>query len=333
MDSNYFFSLVSQDIDEIPEALPAWDVEWRQLSRGGFCGQIKAAQLDGIELFYLSWNQAVQIQGSAPAGTVSFGIEISSQGRSIWRGLECDTQDILINSNREIDIKIPADYKMFVVTAKRDLLLEYADLQQRRLRRNDLKKSLGKANPAVLNAIRAYLQSSFTLLERDPDGKQYPDALSITQDITQDVMSLLITALLSAEDVSTRFPYLLQRVQIVKQLERYMLTHLDHSLAMDRLCAIAGISERSLNNYFHDLVDMSPMAYFKAIRLNRVRSALKSANPTTDKVASIAKQYGFQHMGYFSVDYKAMFGESPSETLWRSVYRVQGLQNFDSKSY
>lgn len=316
MGSHCFLSLTSQDIDKIPPVLPDWDVEWRQLSRGIFRGQLKFAWFDQIELFYASWNQVVQIQGRSPPETVTFGIEISSQGRAIWQGLEYDNQDVLINFNQEIDLKVPAGYEMFVVAVKRDLLLEYADLQQRCLHQKDLQKSLGRANLAALNAIKAYLQFNFALLELDLDNKkQYSSSYAITQD----VVSLLITILLSAKDFPTQLPHSLQRFRLVKQVERYMLTHLDQPLTIDQLCQVAGISARSLNNYFHDLLDMSPMAYFKALRFNRVRSALKLADPTMDKVAPIAKRWGFQHMGCFSVDYKAMFGESPSETLWRSI--------------
>ena len=317
MGSDQFFSLTSQDIDEIPTILSGWEMEWRQLSRGCFHGQLKFAQFESIALFYLSWNQAVQIQGISPAETISFGIEISSQGQAVWRGFKYSSQDILISSDREIDLKVPAGYEMFMIAVKRDLLLAYADLQQRRLCSEDLQKSLGRANSAALNAIKAYLQSNFALLELDLDGKKiYPDA----QFITQDVVSLLITVLLSIENFSAQLSHSLQRMQLVKQLEKYMLAHLNQPLTIEQLCAVAGISERSLNNYFHDLLDMSPIAYFKALRLNRVRSALKLADPTIDKVTSIAKQWGFQHMGYFSMDYKAMFGESPSKTLWRSIH-------------
>lgn len=317
MGSDQFFSLTSQDIDEIPTILSGWEMEWRQLSRGCFQGQLKFARFESIALFYLSWNQAVQIQGISPPETISFGIEIRSQGQAVWRGFKYSNQDVLINSDREIDLKVPAGYEMFIIAVKRDLLLEYADLQQRRLCSEDLQKSLGRANSAALNAIKAYLQSNFALLDLDLDGKKiYPDA----QSITQDVVSLLITVLLSIEDYSAQLSHSLQRMQLVKQLEKHMLAHLDQPLTIEQLCTVAGISERSLNNYFHDLLDMSPIAYFKALRLNRVRSALKLADPTIDKVASIAKQWGFQHMGYFSMDYKAMFGESPSKTLWRSVH-------------
>lgn len=330
MGSDHFLSFITQDIDEIPKAIPAWKVEWRQLSRGKFCSKLKLAQLDGIELSYLNWNQAVQIQGTSPPETVSFGVEISSPGRSIWRGIAYDSQDVLINADQEVDLKVPAGYEMFTVTVKQDRLLECAEWQQRRLRQQDFKKILGRVNTAVLNAIKAYLQCSFVLLEVNPSCSQ---DYTHGQFITQDIVSLFITVLLSAEDLSSQLPQALQRAQLVKQLEKYMLAHLNHALTVEQLCAIAGISERSLNNYFHNLLDMSPMAYFKALRLNRVRSALKLADPTIDKVAAIARQYGFQHMGYFSVDYKAMFGESPSETLLRSVEQVPVLQNFDSNSH
>ncbi|HEY9657014.1 MAG TPA: hypothetical protein V6C65_01020, partial [Allocoleopsis sp.] len=123
MGSNHFFSFITQDIDEIPKAIPTWELEWRQLSRGKFCSKLKFARLEGIELFYLNWNQAVQIQGTSPPETISFGIEINSQGRSIWRGIECDSQDVLITADQEVDLKVPAGYEMFTVTVKQDRLL------------------------------------------------------------------------------------------------------------------------------------------------------------------------------------------------------------------
>jgi AraC-like DNA-binding protein len=32
-------------------------------------------------------------------------------------------------------------------------------------------------------------------------------------------------------------------------------------------------------------------------------------------VTSIALKYGFHHLGYFAIDYKSLYGESPSQTL------------------
>jgi AraC family ethanolamine operon transcriptional activator len=60
---------------------------------------------------------------------------------------------------------------------------------------------------------------------------------------------------------------------------------------------------------------MSPHAYLKAQRLNRVREDLKSALGDAGTVAAIAQRWGFWHTGNFAADYRRQFGELPSQTL------------------
>ncbi len=46
-----------------------------------------------------------------------------------------------------------------------------------------------------------------------------------------------------------------------------------------------------------------------------VRGQLLTARDEGKTVTVIATEYGFFHLGQFAVDYRKMFGESPSETL------------------
>jgi AraC family ethanolamine operon transcriptional activator len=49
------------------------------------------------------------------------------------------------------------------------------------------------------------------------------------------------------------------------------------------------------------------------VRLNAVRRELR--NGTADQtIGDVAARWGFWHMGHFSHDYKALFGETPSHT-------------------
>jgi transcriptional regulator GlxA family with amidase domain len=65
---------------------------------------------------------------------------------------------------------------------------------------------------------------------------------------------------------------------------------------------------------------VSPLQYFQMLRLARVRRALMSARSLSVIVAKTATRFGFRQLGRFSVEYRTVFGESPSETLRHAVH-------------
>jgi transcriptional regulator GlxA family with amidase domain len=81
------------------------------------------------------------------------------------------------------------------------------------------------------------------------------------------------------------------------------------------LCIRTGVGLRTLQRCFALHFQMSPLEYIKVHRLNESRRALVNAEPSVCTVAQIARNKGFRHLGRFSVEYRAHFGESPSETL------------------
>jgi AraC family transcriptional regulator, ethanolamine operon transcriptional activator len=83
------------------------------------------------------------------------------------------------------------------------------------------------------------------------------------------------------------------------------------------LCRAAGVSERTLEYAFKDVVGLSPVAYLTRLRLHRVRAALVAGRPGSTRVSAEALRWGFWHFGEFSRAYRRCFGESPSETLRR----------------
>ncbi len=105
----------------------------------------------------------------------------------------------------------------------------------------------------------------------------------------------------------------------VKRAEAYIEAHLDQPLSVAELAAQAGVSARSLQAGFQQFRGTTPMAYLRELRLRRVHEALLAADPQLSSVTDIALQWGFGHLGKFSVAYKQRFGESPSTTFrrWR----------------
>lgn len=85
------------------------------------------------------------------------------------------------------------------------------------------------------------------------------------------------------------------------------------------LAARAHVSVRSLEDGFQRYLDIAPMAYLRNVRLARVRADLLITSPREHTVASIARRWGFRHLGRFANVYRQQFGELPGETLWKNV--------------
>jgi AraC-like DNA-binding protein len=102
---------------------------------------------------------------------------------------------------------------------------------------------------------------------------------------------------------------------IMRRVMDYITAHEDRPIALTELCATAGCSAKSLQTLFLRIMGETPNRYMRRWRLWRTREALAAADPASANVSSIAVSFGFWELGRFSVAYRAMFGESPSQTL------------------
>jgi transcriptional regulator GlxA family with amidase domain len=108
--------------------------------------------------------------------------------------------------------------------------------------------------------------------------------------------------------------------RVVQIAEDYALSHTAERLYVTELCEAAGVSERTLQYAFKEVMGMTPGAYLTRLRLHRVRHALRTATQASTTVTAEALRWGFWHFGDFSRAYKACFGELPSDTLRRKPH-------------
>jgi transcriptional regulator GlxA family with amidase domain len=83
------------------------------------------------------------------------------------------------------------------------------------------------------------------------------------------------------------------------------------------LAAMAGLSARALQAGFQDVLGMSPIAYLRAARLDRVHLNLLSG--AFGSVTDVAARWGFFHPGRFASQYRDRFGILPSQTARRAL--------------
>lgn len=104
---------------------------------------------------------------------------------------------------------------------------------------------------------------------------------------------------------------------IVRQVQEYALANIGDALQTADLCNFAGVSERTLQYAFQEILNLSPIAFLTRLRLHRARRTLRAENRETTTVSAVAAEWGFWHFGEFSRAYKNCFGELPSDTLNR----------------
>ena len=66
---------------------------------------------------------------------------------------------------------------------------------------------------------------------------------------------------------------------------------------------------------FHRFFGVGPTQYLKLRRLNKVHCALQARDCEETTVTDVLTTFGVTELGRFAGEYKALFGECPSETL------------------
>lgn len=160
----------------------------------------------------------------------------------------------------------------------------------------------------VINDVWRNLQSPHSIC-REP---------AVQDRMRQTIGTLLLASLphnysdLFARSGNAAAPY------FVRRSEQYMRANAAEKLTLEDIAAHADVSPRTLQNGFRRFRGTSPMAYLKSIRLSLARNMLLRSREDGRNVTDIAFDCGFTHLSKFAQDYRAMFGEKPSDTVRQS---------------
>ena len=115
-----------------------------------------------------------------------------------------------------------------------------------------------------------------------------------------------------------------QRRCFDKRTEKVMSTVLeclrrDGQIHVVALARAAGVSERTLHRLFWKYFHMGPKRYSKIRQLNLVRRAIRQNHSAPVNVTGILTEHGVTEFGRFAIEYKALFNESPAETLHKHL--------------
>lgn len=100
----------------------------------------------------------------------------------------------------------------------------------------------------------------------------------------------------------------------VRKARDHIEAHLDQPLALSTLCALAGVSVRTLQIGFRQFLGQSPVNYIRDRRLLAVQRALQRGEGS---VTEVLLRFGINTPGHFTQQYRQRFGCRPSDTLKR----------------
>jgi len=124
------------------------------------------------------------------------------------------------------------------------------------------------------------------------------------------------TVMCLSESASVQMGWgIVRHATIIARFEELLATNYDRPLHLVELCAAIGASERTLRVSCIEHLGMGPVRYLWLRRMHLVRRALIMAAPGSATVTEIATANGFWELGRFAVEYRTLFGESPSTSL------------------
>ena len=305
----------SRDVDEHCASLGQWRLSYDQISAGAFSGSFVQLALPRVEVFREITSQQVRQHGQLGAGSFGIGLPWRAGGALTCNGAGVAGAQVITCFDGEIDMCTPRGFEQRGVVMSAALIEELAaalDIELPRAIWNEL-RVVEMAEPAV-TALRKLLAMVHETILTTPQVFADPAACRALEDS----ILVLVTDMLPTAQPFEPGRSAAARRRMVGRACELMLAHEDRPLSLLEICKAVGASPRKLSYSFHKVLGTSPLQYWRAMRLNRVRRDLKRCDDLRAGVYDIAVRHGFWHFSQFSQDYKRHFSELPSETLRRA---------------
>lgn len=301
-------TIESFDLEEHCEALsPTWNVEFKQLSRGPFQARLDYLQCDDVLCYSERWGQRLQVQGTSPAGFFMFGV--AATPGLIWDGIQVEHDSLPVKHSAEaVDFSGSQNHAVLLV---RPAALEACLGEEQTAALMARKHTVGcdrRASVRLGQTIRR-------LIERCAGHLSSVDMAREGRSIEREVLSLLEGLAEPETSQPTRRGKSNRQRAYQRALELTSTQGFSHTIPM--LARQVGVSQRTLELAFQEAIGMPPSKYLRWARLNGLRRDLLHADPATATVTQLGFGWGFCELGRMAVEYRRLFGEPPSLTLFR----------------
>ena len=297
-------SLIAEWSEEI-----GWEVLYQQVGVGEFSAEFSAALCGDLLVTDQHCNRELAIRGAPPLDTVPI-ILVSGASPGVFQGQELQASDALVmRPGTEGNLASPRDLNLITVSIPKAAL--------ERALRIEGHAGIDSVVPTTghLGTNTGCDTQDFRRLVRRVFKQVGSGSQTLREDELEDRLVTAAAALLASRSVNVASDSLRNRGRYVRKAQDFIEARLERVIRLSDVAAVVGISQRTLELAFREVLGMTPVAYIRNRRLNRVRRRLLLGPDSVRSVTDAAMECGFSHLGHFSHRYKELFNELPSETF------------------
>lgn len=298
-----------QEVSHHTQFLKDWALSYNQLTSGKFEGYLNELNFEDIQLYEEKLTPSIFQRGTGKQDCLCLGMFSSLSEPAVWKGRSIKGKEIIaVSHNEEIMLRTPQQSSFYALSIPLSLLSENGD-EDFSFLKSEVKIL---TDEKLTEALHPQFCALFNTILNQP--------LSIaTKNSRKQIKSELITlGIHYLHGLHTHHEPIKTSVKKATNIVKLSLEALESSqdqiLSVEDLCLLTHTSRRTLQNCFEQVTGQSPALFLKHVRLNIVKNILvQSKEPVT--ISNVAMDWGFWHLSQFAVDYKRLFGESPSQTL------------------
>jgi len=297
--------IVNQEFFDYP-AMKESAKNWLYTSKyrfgtGDFYGCHDGVQLNNLQFGHGERHEGMMLEGLSPKNCLSIVIFQKNTGCVCVNNLKMELGEVLI-----ID-----DSKPYYFVSSHHTVLAVVSIR---------KSLVATEIPWILSATDKKFKDRNTILSDtiENEWKRVLEEPNLFDDIHEiEIMEKKIVKAVKDALVGQTGEgcHLTEGEKTAFEVRSFLLNSLEETMTIQSIAEQFRVSDKTLESSFKSLFGITPKQFICLLKLNHAHQDLQLTYKETTNVSDIAIKWGFSHFGRFSKEYKALFGELPSETL------------------
>lgn len=305
--------LVFTDFDEFADAVIGLNCRYIPTARSEADWWIEPMHVERLKLQQLQIGGAATFAGDGKEGELTLGIPITDPKAIRIDGHELsDGSYILLRCDQPLTYSAHEAIRLAGVTVPAHICAEPQFSDAAEWAAAMLSETRVQASASLLEPVRSVIAR--VCADDGVVSVVDPAASAAVEEEMLCAVSQLLRASTSTNDRHVGRP-LVSRDRVIARCLELINYSEGQPMFISDLCRAAQVSERTLRNIFQEYFGVGPMRLLKVRQLREIRGALLAANPAEQTVTRIAARFGVWDFSLFARNYRALYGEAPSETL------------------